>query len=81
VHHPRTSPRWLVERVKGFYQVVGLSCEGYKDKMLALFEEIEATRDQSMAEYTTSIPSTPGAKGQRELNRLAWSLKYETKVV
>jgi RNA-dependent RNA polymerase len=36
---------------------------------------------QSMAEYTTSIPSTPGAKGQRELNRLAWSLKYEKKGV
>jgi hypothetical protein len=81
VHHPRVSPRWLVERVKGFYQVVGLSCEGYEDKMLALFEEIEATRDQSMAEYTTSIPPTPGAKGQRELNRLAWSLKYEKKGV
>jgi hypothetical protein len=73
-HHPRVSPRWVVERVKGFYQVVGLSCEGYEDKMLALFEEIEATRDQSMAEYTTSIPSTPGAKGQWELNRLAWYL-------
>jgi hypothetical protein len=30
-----------------------------------------------MAEYTTTIPFTPGAKGKRELNRLAWSLNYE----
>jgi len=66
-HHPSVSPRWVVERVKGFYQVVGLSCEGYEDKLLALFEDIEAARDQSMAEYTNIIPST-GAKGQRELN-------------
>jgi len=42
--------------------------------MLSLFEEIEAARDQSMDEYTTTIPSTPRAKGQLELNRLAWSL-------
>jgi hypothetical protein len=78
-HHPRVSPRWVVERVKGFYQVVGLSCEGYEDKLLALFEEIEVALDQSMAEYTNTISSTPGAKVQRELNRLAWSLNYEKK--
>jgi hypothetical protein len=80
-HPPRVSPRWVVERVKGFYHVVGLSCEGYEDKMLELFEEIEAARDQTIAENTTYVPSTPRAKGQRELNRLAWSLKYEKKGV
>jgi hypothetical protein len=42
-HPPRVSPRWVVERVKGFYHVVGLSCEGYEVKMMALFVEIEAT--------------------------------------
>jgi hypothetical protein len=41
-YHPRVSPRRVVESVKGFYQVVGLLCEGYEDKMLALFEGIEA---------------------------------------
>jgi len=50
MHHPRVSHRWVVERVKSFYQVVGLSCEGYEDKLLALFEEIEAARDLSMVE-------------------------------
>jgi hypothetical protein len=44
---------WWIE-LKSFYQVVGLSCEGYEDKLLALFEEIEVARDLS------------GAKGQRE---------------
>jgi hypothetical protein len=49
-HHTRVSPRWVVERVESFYQVVRLSCEGYEDKLLALFEEIEAARDLSMLE-------------------------------
>jgi hypothetical protein len=78
-HHPRVSPRWVVERVKSFYQVVGLSCEGYEDKLLALFEEIEVARELLMAESKNNYPSTPGAKGQRELNRRAWSINYEKK--
>jgi hypothetical protein len=36
----RVSPRWVVERVKNFYQIIGLSCEGFEDKLLAIFEEI-----------------------------------------
>jgi starvation-inducible outer membrane lipoprotein len=43
------SPRWVVERVKSFYKVVGLSCDRFEDKLMTLFEEIEATRDQSIA--------------------------------
>jgi hypothetical protein len=64
-HPPRVSPRWVVERVNCFYHIVGLSCEGYDDKMMALFEEIVATRDQTMAEDTTSISSTQGQKVNR----------------
>jgi hypothetical protein len=71
----------VLERVKGLYQVVGLSSKGYEDKLLPLFEEIEAARDQSMPESLNTILSTPAAKGQRELNRLAWSLNYEKKGV
>jgi hypothetical protein len=33
------SPRWVVERVKGYYKLIGLSCDWYEDKLLALFEE------------------------------------------
>jgi hypothetical protein len=72
-HPPRVSPRWVVERVMGFYHVVGLSCEGYEDKTMVLFEEIEATQDLTVAENTITIPFTPGTKGQQELKRLDWS--------
>jgi hypothetical protein len=44
------SPRWVVEWVKGFYKVVGLSCDRFEDKLVTLFEEIEATRDQTIEE-------------------------------
>jgi len=71
----------MVERVKSFYQVLGLSYEGYEDKLLALYEEIEATRDLSMVKSKNTYPSPPGAKGQGELNRLAWSINYEKKGV
>jgi hypothetical protein len=37
--------------VKGFYKVVGLSCDRFEDKLMTLFEEIEATRDQTIADY------------------------------
>jgi hypothetical protein len=46
----RVSPRWVVERIKRFYPIIGLSCSRFKDKLLALFEEIEAARDHSLAE-------------------------------
>jgi hypothetical protein len=60
------SPRWVVERVRGFYKVVGLSCDRFEDKLMALFEEIEATRDQSIAKTMSMVTSTSGLKGQRE---------------
>lgn len=34
------SSDWIFERVKFFGQVVGLSCEGFEDQMLALFTDI-----------------------------------------
>jgi hypothetical protein len=46
-HPSSVSPRWVVERVKGCYKLVGLSCDRFEDKLMALFEEIEATRDQT----------------------------------
>jgi hypothetical protein len=33
---------WVVERVKGFCHVVGLSFEGHVEEMVALFRAIEA---------------------------------------
>jgi hypothetical protein len=73
------SPRWVVEWVKGFYKVVGLSCDRFEDKLVTLFEEIEATRDQTIVETMSTVPSTLGMKGQRERKRLDWSINYDKK--
>jgi hypothetical protein len=75
----RISPRWVVEKVMRCYQAIGLSCEGFEDRMLAMFEEIEAAGGRSSASPQTLCPLNKGAKGKRELNRLAWSLNYEKK--
>jgi hypothetical protein len=77
----RVSPRWVVEKVMSCYHSIGLSCEGFEDRMLAMFEEIEAAGERSLASPKTLYPSNQGAKGQRELNRLAWSINYEKKRV
>jgi len=69
----------VVERIKRFYPIIGLSCGGLEDKLLAVLEEIEAARDRSLAAPKTSYLSSQGVKGQRELNRLAWSINYEKK--
>jgi hypothetical protein len=34
---------WVVERVMEFCHVVGLSCAGLEEKLLALFTDIKAT--------------------------------------
>lgn len=45
---PQSVPSdWVFERVKSFCHAVGLSCEGFKDQMLALFSAIEASRHQN----------------------------------
>jgi len=73
------SPRWVVERVKDYYKLVGLSCDRYEDKLLALFEEIEATRNQTIAENMATATAVSGVKGQREIKRLDCSINYDKK--
>jgi hypothetical protein len=77
----RVSPRWVVERIKRFYPIIGLSCGHFEDILLALFEEIEVARDLSLADSKTKIMPALGVKGKRELNRLTWSVNYEKKGV
>jgi hypothetical protein len=38
------STEWVVERVRGFCKVVGMSCSGFEDKLTDLFNDIEAHR-------------------------------------
>jgi hypothetical protein len=40
------SSDWVVQRVKKFYHVVGLSCEGFDEQVMAMFSAIEASRNQ-----------------------------------
>jgi hypothetical protein len=73
------SPRWVMERVKGYYKLVGVSCDQFEDKLLALFEQIEAKRDQSLVDSLALVTSVSGVKGQREIKRLDCSINYEKK--
>jgi hypothetical protein len=66
-----------MEYTNRFYPIIGLSCGRFEDRLLALFEEIEVARDLSLAEPKTKYSPAQGVKGQRELNRLAWSINYE----
>jgi hypothetical protein len=73
------SPRWVMERVQGYYKLVGVSCDQFEDKLLALFEQIEAKRDQSLVDSLALVTSVSGVKGQREIKRLDCSINYEKK--
>jgi len=69
------SPRWVMERVKSYYKLIGVSCDQFEDKLLALFELIEARRADSLA----MVPTASGVKGQREIKRLDCSINYDKK--
>lgn len=73
------SPRWVMERVKGYYKLVGVSCDQYEDKLLALFEQIEAKQVQSLADSFALVTTVLGVKGQREIKRLDYSINYDKK--
>jgi hypothetical protein len=75
----RVSPRWVMERVKGYYKLVGMSCDQYEDKLLALFELIEARRVQSLVDSLVMVTTASGVKGQKEIKRLDCSINYDKK--
>lgn len=70
---------WVFDRVKNFCHVVGLSCEGFEDQMLALFTTIKANR------YQASLGSDPKCcyklvnRGNRELKMLICSVNFDMK--
>jgi hypothetical protein len=73
------SSYWAVERVKKNCHVVGLSCEGFGDQLLALFTVIEASQHQRGVDSVPDLSEKSGNKGKRELNRLMCSLNYKLK--
>lgn len=72
------SSNWAAERVKKFYHVVGLSCKGFEDQLLALFPAIEAStyRNSSTSSPDLSFKSN---RGNRELKTLVCSVNYDNK--
>jgi hypothetical protein len=73
------SPRWVLERVKGYYKLIGVSCDQYEDKLLVLFEQIEARRVHPLADSLAMVTTVSGMKGQREIKWLNCSINYDKK--
>lgn len=75
---PQSVPSdWVFERVKSFCYAVGLSCEGFKDQMLALFSAIEASRHQNGLVSVPDVCFRTTNKGNQELKRLVCSVNYD----
>jgi hypothetical protein len=64
---------WALQLVKEFSHFVGLSCDGFEGKLLALFEDILASNDEQGAGPCSNV----GKKGMRELNSLFCSINYD----
>jgi len=70
---------WVVVRVIFFCHVVGLSCEGFENQLMALFAAIEASRPQSDVGSLPDLSGKSGNRGNRELKRLVCSVNYDGK--
>jgi hypothetical protein len=55
------------------HHIVGFSCEGIEEQLLALFTAIEA----SNSEQVSASCSSAGQKGNRELRSLVCSINYD----
>jgi hypothetical protein len=74
------STEWVVERVKGFYKIVGLSCLGLEDKlMVELFNDIEPHRYSNRVGHDNNLSAKFGNRGQREVKRLECLVNYDGK--
>lgn len=55
--------------------MVGVSCDGYEDNLMHLFEELEIRRGHGMC----ALGGRARRKGERELRRLECSINYDVK--
>jgi hypothetical protein len=69
------SIEWVIERVRGFCKVVGMSCPGFEDKLMELFNDIEAHRYFDRVRHNLSAKF--GNLGQREVKRLECLVNYD----
>jgi hypothetical protein len=73
------STEWVIVRVRGFCKVVGMSCPGFEDKLMDLFNDIEAHRYSDRVRHDNNLRATFGNCGQREVKRLECSVNYDGK--
>jgi hypothetical protein len=66
---------WVLHKIQEFSKMVGVSCSGYENELMHLFEELETRRGHEMY--------SPGGRarrrGDRELKRLECSINYDVK--
>jgi hypothetical protein len=65
--------------VKILCHVVGLSCEGFEDQMMAMFTMIQASQHQNSLASTPDLCSKSANRGNRELKRLVCPVNYDIK--
>jgi len=73
------STEWVVESVKNFCKVVGLSCSGFKDKLMELLKDIEAHWYSNRVGHDNNLSAKFGNRGQRKVKRLECSVNYDRK--
>jgi hypothetical protein len=69
----------MAERVKGFCHVVGLSYAGFEDKLMSLFNDIEAHHYYNGVGHENNLSTKFGNQGQHEVKRLECSVNYDGK--
>ncbi|KAB1211177.1 HEAT repeat-containing protein 5B [Morella rubra] len=73
---PFEPSRWVIKMVSSFRNMVGVSCEGYENEMMNLFEALERDRIQ----VNRKTPSRSGGKMLRELKGLESTINYNGSV-
>lgn len=68
---------WVVERVKDFCRVVGLTCDGFEDKLMELVIAIDAKRNG--VGKASEMKAKTEKRSYRGLKRLACLVNYEAK--
>lgn len=64
---------WVLQTLKEICHVMGISCEGFEEELLALFAAIEASNSKQASASCSSL----GKRGSRELKSLVCSINYD----
>jgi hypothetical protein len=73
------STKWVVERVRGFCKVVGMSCPSFEEKLMDLFNDIETHRYSDRGRHDKNLSAKFGNRRQCEVKRLECSVNYDGK--